>query len=171
MLVKKEPKFIEDSFISLLTYNLIPVKAKLNLNLDTKNVSKIIDEKQKDYFLKKNISFFFEYEKLYKENILLKNKLNELLNEKKNLNKLIIKLEQRIKLDKKENNKNNNTTLNTLKSYKKKKRNRRKKKEITNIYNCTFNKCNKSYPTKSSLNMHIKLKHRNQNLYNFENEK
>ena len=103
MLVKKEPKFIEDSFINLLTYNLIPVKAKLNLNIDTKNVSKIIDEKQKDYFLKKNISFFFEYEKLYKENILLKNKLNELLNEKKNLNKLIIKLEQRIKLDKKEN--------------------------------------------------------------------
>ena len=54
--------------------------------------------------------------------------------------------------------------------YRKKKRIRRKKNEIIYAYNCNFPNCNKSYPTKGSLNMHIKLKHKNDLVYNFDVE-
>ena len=45
----------------------------------------------------------------------------------------------------------------------------KQKHEINNIYNCSFPNCDKSYPTKCSLNMHIKLKHHH--LINDENNK
>lgn len=181
MITKKEPELIDDSILISITKNLIPFQDKANKDINKFNTLNDIIKIEKSYILKKNKSFFCEFQKLYKKNILLKNKLNELLNEKKNLNHLIIKLEQKINSSKNKNNENNinnvnnniqnsNKSLNIIESYRKKKRNRRKKSEINSIYNCSFNNCNKSYPTKGSLNMHIKLKHQNRKYYNFDDE-
>ena len=89
---------------------------------------------------------------------------------------MIIKLENQIKSTKKHNNgnsennnnRNNNKSIN-IELYKKKKRKRRKKSEIKSVYSCSFRHCNKKYPTKSSLNMHIKLKHQKGKSYIFDN--
>ena len=178
MIEKNEPELIDDSCLTSFNNNLIPIQDKQNIYIDKQNTSNNIIKKQKDYLNKKNKLFFRELEKLYTKNILLKNKLNEVLNEKKRLNQLIIKLEQQIKVSKKinnENNKNNlldnnknNDRLTNIELYRKKKRKRRKKNEIKNLYNCTFHNCDKSYPSKGSLNMHIKLKHQNEQFYNFD---
>ena len=48
---------------------------------------------------------------------------------------------------------------NRMNYYRKRKRKRRKKNEFICNYKCPFLNCNKSYPSKGSLNMHIKLKH------------
>ena len=58
----------------------------------------------KAFLQKKNELFFEEYKKIYSKNIILKNKLNEILNEKKRLNQLIMKLEQQMNLSKTKNN-------------------------------------------------------------------
>ena len=222
MIEKNEPELIEDSFLISFNNNIIPIQDKQDKLIDEHNISNNKIKKQKEFLNKKNKMFFNELEKLYTTNILLKNKLNEVLNEKKRLNQLIIKLEQQIKLSKKinsENNKNNllengdkkdkmskielyrkkkrkrrkkneiknsknlncgnnknnmmendekKDKLSNIELYRKKKRKRRKKNEIKNIYNCTFSNCGKSYPSKGSLNMHIKLKHQNEQFYNFD---
>ena len=84
---------------------------------------------------------------------------------------MIIKLENQVKSPKKMNYEKNGNNLminNNIEPYRKKKRKRRKKTEIQNIYNCPFHKCKKSYPSKGSLNMHIKLKHQNEKFFSFD---
>ena len=177
MIEKSEPELMDDSFFISLKNNLIPIQDITNIDIDPKKISNNIDKKNKEFISQKNKYFFTEFENLYINNILLKNKLNEVLTEKKMLNQLITKLENQIKTSKKANNinnenniiKNNNKSLN-IELYKKKKRKRRKKSEIKNIFSCTFNNCSKRYPTKSSLNMHIKLKHQKDKSYSFDNE-
>ena len=178
MIEKNEPELIEDSFLNSFNNNIIPIQDKQDKVIDEHNISNNKIKKQKEYLNKKNKMFFNELEKLYTTNILLKNKLNEVLNEKKRLNKLIIKMEQQIKLSKKINSENNKNSplengdkkdeMSKIELYRKKKRKRRKKNEIKNIYNCAFSNCGKSYPSKGSLNMHIKLKHQNEQFYNFD---
>ena len=177
MIEKNEPELVDDSFFISHKKNLIPIQDITNIDIDPQKITNNIDEKNKEYLYHKNKFFFREFENLYINNILLKNKLNEVLNEKKMLNQLITKLENQIKISKKANNlnnenniiKNNNKSLN-IELYKKKKRKRRKKSEIKNIFSCPFRNCNKRYPSKSSLNMHIKLKHQKDKLYIFDNE-
>ena len=172
MIEKNEPELADDSFLLSHANNLILIQDKTNNDIDKQVISNNIAKNQIEYINNKNKSFFFEFEKLYKTNIILKNKLNDVLSEKKRLNQLIIKLENQVKSPKKMNyEKNGNDFMinNNIEPYRKKKRKRRKKTEIENIYNCPFHKCKKSYPSKGSLNMHIKLKHQNVKFFNFEN--
>ena len=170
---KKELELIDDSSFNSFANNYFLVQDKLNAEIDKQNNN--MTKAQKDYILKKNEIFFAEYKNLYSENIILKNKLKEILNEKKRLNQLIIKLEQQMDLSKKKNNEKNdnfrnNENMKIIEPYRKIKRKRRRKCEIKNIYKCSFYNCNKSYPTKGSLNMHIKLKHQKDKFYSLENE-
>ena len=172
MIDKNEPELVDDSFLLSLANNLILIQDKTNNDIDKQVISNNIAKNQIEYINNKNKTFFFEFEKLYKTNIILKSKLNDVLSEKKRLNQLIIKLENQVKSPKKMNyEKNGNDFMinNNIEPYRKKKRKRRKKTEIENIYNCPFHKCKKSYPSKGSLNMHIKLKHQNEKFFNFEN--
>ena len=169
MITKKYPELIEVSLPTSIPKDIIPFQDKLKMDLNQPIISSIISKKEKDFIIKMNKSFFYELGKLYTKNILLKAKLNELLKEKKNLNQTIIKQEQQLKMKNKKNKnneKNNdieNINLNKKKTiiqyYRKIKRIRRKNNEIIKIFNCNFPNCNKSYPTKGSLNMHIRLKH------------
>jgi len=173
MIEKKELELIDDSSFNSFANNYFLVQDKLNAEIDKQNNN--MTKAQKDYILKKNEIFFAEYKNLYSENIILKNKLKEILNEKKRLNQLIIKLEQQMDLSKKKNNEKNdnfrtNENMKIIEPYRKIKRKRRRKCEIKNIYKCSFYNCNKSYPTKGSLNMHIKLKHQKDKFYSLENE-
>ena len=175
MIEKKELELIDDSSLNSFTNNYFLVQDKLNVEIDNQNTFNNITKSQKDYILKKNEIFFEGCKSLYSENIILKNKLNEILNEKKRLNQLIIKLEQQMDLSKKKNNErndnfSNNENMKIIEPYRKIKRKRRRKCEIKNIYKCSFYNCNKSYPTKGSLNMHIKLKHQKDKFYSLENE-
>ena len=121
---------------------------------------------QKEFIKKTNNSFFNEFVKLYEKNMFLKSQLNEILKEKNKLSQIIIKLE---KEKKKKNKEGKEIELNDIMNinyenmifYRKSKKVRRKKKDINYIYNCFFPNCNKSYPRKNSLNLHIKLKHKN----------
>ena len=173
MIPKKDPELIEVSIPMSFPKDIIPIQDKIDINLNHQFISSNITKKEKDFIIKTNKSFFYEFGKLYTKNILLKAKLNELLNEKKKLSQIVIKKENQIKKKnnekKKENNNNdnNNKTDNVIQYYKKRKRIRRKKNEIINSYYCEFPNCNKSYPTKGSLNMHIKLKHHQDITYNF----
>ena len=92
MIEKNEPELIDDSCLTSFNNNLIPIQDKQNIYIDTQNISNNIIKNEKDFLNKKNKLFFRELEKLYTKNILLKNKLNEVLNENKRLNQLIIKL-------------------------------------------------------------------------------
>lgn len=61
---------------------------------------------------------------------------------------------------KKDDKENNNIFKKIIDNYYiSRKRKRRKKTELNNIHICTYPSCEKSYPTKGSLKMHIKLKH------------
>ena len=178
MIEKKEPELIEVSLPMSFSKDIIPIQDKLNIDLDQKIIFSIISKKERDFIIKTNKSFYHEFGKLYSKNILLKAKLNELLKEKKSLSQIIIKKEQQIKKYKKKKKEeiysveenNNNKSINIMQYYRKKKRIRRKKKEINYIYNCNFPNCNKKYPTKGSLNMHIKLKHQKNMIYNYSKE-
>ena len=113
-----------------------------------------------------NNSFFNEFVKLYTKNLFLKSQLNKILNEKKKLSQIIIKLEQKRKKKNKEGKEveieinNNNINCENIIFYRKTKKIRRKKKDINYIYKCNFPNCNKSYPRKNFLNLHIRLKHK-----------
>ena len=175
MIKKKDPELIELSLPNSFSKDIIPIQDKLNIDLNQQIISSIISKKENDFIIKTNKSFFHEFGKLYSKNILLKAKLNELLKEKKSLSQIIIKQEQQIKKEKKTKKEdniiveeiNNNKITNNVQYYRKKKRIRRKKKEIICVCNCTFPNCNKKYPTKGSLNMHIKLKHQKDMIYNY----
>ena len=145
MIGKQNSNLNEGAFPILFSDNIIP--------------------EQKEFITNTNNSFFNEFVKLYTKNLFLKSQLNEILQEKKELSKIILKLEQekkkKIKEGKKiEINDNMNINYENMIFYKKTKKVRRKKKDINYIYNCYFPNCNKSYPRKNSLNLHIKLKHK-----------
>ncbi len=182
MITKNGPELIEVSLPFSFQKNKNTIQDKQIKNLNEENQSSYITKKQKDFIIATNKSFFHEFGNVYTQNILLKSKLNELLNEKKELNQIIIKKEnqrKKIKKLKKSNSEykeekkdidDNNSDENAVTYYRKKKRIRRKKNEIKYVYNCSFHNCNKSYPTKGSLNMHIKLKHKNDLGFNFNAE-
>jgi len=175
MIEEKELELIDDSNIISFKNKHFFVQDKLNRETDNQNAFDNMTKVQKAFLLKKNELFFEEYKNIYSKNIILKNKLNEILNEKKRLNQLIMKLEQQMNLSKNKNNikndnSNNDGSMSMIEPYRKIKRKRRKKSEIKNIYKCSFYNCKKSYPTKGSLNMHIKLKHQKEKFYSLENE-
>ena len=126
----------------------------------------IISKAQKEFINKSNTEFFTKFKIIYMKNIELNNKLNELIAERKRLKDIIIKLDKKLKNKNIINNdiKNDNDSLinkNIITPYRKRKR--RKKIEISNKYYCTFPNCDKGYPSKCSLNKHIKLKHSKNN--------
>ena len=175
MIKKEDPELIEVSSPMSFSKHIIPIQDKTNVDLNPKIICSIITKKQKDFIIKTNKSFYIEFGKLYTKNILLKTKLSELLNEKKRLNQAIIKNEIQMKKQINENSQKNDLNYeiinkNVLKYYRKRKRVRRRKNEIIYNYYCNYPDCNKSYPSKGSLNMHIKLKHQNNLKYNFSNE-
>ena len=167
MIKNKDLELIELSLPMSFSKDIIPIQDKLNIDIKQQIISSIISKKENDFIIKINKSFYHEFGKLYSKNILLRAKLNELLKEKKTLSQIIIKQEQQIKKEKrkkKEENyiveeNDNNKSKNNIQYYRNKKRIRRKKKDIIYVYNCSFPNCSKKYPTKGSLNMHIKLKH------------
>ena len=176
MIKEKELELIEDSNIISFKNNHFLIQDKLNRETDNQNAFDNMTKVHKAFLQKKNELFFEEYKNMYSKNIILKNKLNEILNEKKRLNQLIMKLEQQINLSKNKNNgikidnSNNDGTMSIIEPYRKIKRKRRKKCEIKTVYKCSFHNCKKSYPTKGSLNMHIKLKHQKEKFYSLANE-
>ena len=145
---------------------MIPIQDKLKEEYNLQIFSPNITNKQKELIIETNKSFFNEFSKLYYKNIFLKNKLANALDEKKKLNQIIMKHEQEIsknnKINGEKKNKEDDDNImieNRMNYYRKRKRKRRKKSEVICNYKCPFLKCNKSYPSKGSLNMHIKLKH------------
>ena len=101
MIEKSEPELMDDSFFISLKNNLIPIQDITNIDIDPKKISNNIDKKNKEFISQKNKYFFTEFENLYINKIIIKNKLNEVLTEKKMLNQLIAKLENQIKASKK----------------------------------------------------------------------
>ena len=166
MFAKKYPELFTTSLQMTFPHSITPIQDVLNeeynLNLIYPNISK----KESELIIQTNKTFFKEFSKLYNENILLKNKLAKALEEKKKLNQYINKQEQEIIKTNKINGEiiveeNNGKIIaeKKMELYRKRKRQRRKKSEVVCLYNCSFLNCNKSYPSKGSLNMHIKLKH------------
>ena len=156
----------EASLPNILSNNMIPIQDSLKEEYNLQFVSPNITNKQKELIIETNKSFFKEFSKLYYKNIFLKNKLAKALDEKKKLNQLIMKNEQEISKSnkingekKKEEDDESMRKENRMNYYRKRKRKRRKKNEFICNYKCPFLNCNKSYPSKGSLNMHIKLKH------------
>ena len=174
MFAKKYPELFTTSLQMTFPHSITPIQDVLNeeynLNLIYPNISK----KESELIIQTNKTFFKEFSKLYNENILLKNKLAKALEEKKKLNQYINKQEQEIIKTNKINGEiiveeNNGKIIaeKKMELYRKRKRQRRKKSEVVCLYNCSFVNCNKSYPSKGSLNMHIKLKHKQEGFYKF----
>ena len=159
MINKKDPDIIGVSFPLSFPRNIIPNQDILNMDLNHQIISSNLTKTQKEFIIKTNKSFFKEFINLYTKNILLKAKLNEILDEKKNLSQKILKLEEERKKSIKLNKMRKDIIEDAIKLYRKSKRIRRKKSEITYVYKCDFPNCQKRYPSKGSLNMHIKLKH------------
>ena len=157
---------IKASLPKIFSNSMIPIQDKLKEEYNLQIFSPNITNKQKELIIETNKSFFNEFSKLYYKNIFLKNKLANALDEKKKLNQIIMKHEQEIsknnKINGEKKNKEDDDNImieNRMNYYRKRKRKRRKKSEVICNYKCPFLKCNKSYPSKGSLNMHIKLKH------------
>ena len=92
MINKKEPDIIGVSFPLSFPRNIIPNQDILNMDLNHQIISSNLTKTQKEFIIKTNKSFFKEFINLYTKNILLKAKLNEILDEKKNLSQKILKL-------------------------------------------------------------------------------
>ena len=170
MIKEKNLDYFGNSLQMLFQNNMISNQDNINSTFNQQIELFKITKKQNDFIIRNNKSFYQKFKNLLLKNIELKNKLNEVTAEKKRLYDIIIKMEHKIKnsnsLDNKEvksksqNIKNNITNI--IIPYNKRKRIRRKKTELLYIYNCDYPDCDKSYPSKSSLNMHIKLKHQKQ---------
>ena len=154
---------IEASLPKIFSNSMIPIQDKLKEEYNLQIFSPNITNKQKELIIETNKSFFNEFSKLYYQNILLKNRLLKVLDEKKKLNQIIIKYEQEISKSQKEKKIEETNIMdnkeNRINIFRKRKRKRRKKSEVISKYKCPFLNCNKSYPSVGSLNMHIKLKH------------
>ena len=165
MYAKHDTEIFEASIPIIFSNNIIPIQDKLDEEYNLQFFSKNITNKQKEFIIETNKSFFNEFSKLYYENIFLKNKLAKVLDEKKKLNQIITKHEQEISKGNKMNGeikmeeKEEKMKENRMNFYRKRKRKRRKKSEVICKYECPYLNCNKSYPSKGSLNMHIKIKH------------
>ncbi len=173
MIKEKYQKAIEASLQLKYQSNINHFQDNIYSSINHQILPNCVTPKQEEFIIKNNKLFYKEYKQLYKKNIELRNKLNEVIEEKKTLNDKINKLLKQNKkftdLNNKElfNNSNDkNHYINIINSYIKTKRKRKKKTEIISKYNCIYNNCNKSYPSKASLNMHIKLKH--QKKYSFD---
>ena len=163
----------KDLFLSIksqapnkMNYNssLLPNNCFTEKEIIIPTVPDVISNEQKEAIISTNKLYFYRYEKKYVQNNLLKLRLKELLNKKKEykniLNNLLLK-----------QNKNGNTNLNENSQIKKdldniqnnfyisRKRKRRKKSQITYKYKCNYLNCNKKYSTEGCLNQHMKLKH------------
>ena len=174
MFTKNFTEIFEASFQMAFPHSITPIQDVLNEGYNHHLIYPNISKKEKELIIQTNKSFFKEFSKLYNENILLKNKLAKALEEKKKLNQYIIKHEQEIIKTNKNNgeiimDENNGKIIaeKRMELYRKRKRQRRKKSEVVCLYNCSFVNCNKSYPSKGSLNMHIKLKHKQEGFYKF----
>lgn len=172
MLRTKHIELLQKSLQMESKNNIISNQDNINLESNQQFSSLFITKNQKEFIFRNNKSFFNDFIKTYKKNVELKNELKELISEKDNLYRKIIKLESKInnksKLNNKEINSNNkeinNNDINNVIPYNKRKRRRRKKEEIIKKYNCTFPNCDKIYPSKCSLKMHIRLKHQHNNI-------
>ena len=173
MLGEKNIEVLQNPLQIKFQNNIISNQDIINLESNQQISPLFITNNQKEFIIRNNKSFFNDFKKTYKENIELRNKLREIISEKKNLFRKIIKMEEdkikNTKLNSQEINSNkrerNNNDINLFIPYNKRKRRRRKKKEIINKYNCNFPNCDKRYPSKCSLNMHIRLKHMHKNKY------
>ena len=167
MFKKQNIDLLEYQLKSKTQENINSFQDNLNWGGNNKFNPIIITKKEQDFIIKNNLLFYKEFQKAYIKNIELKKKLSEINYEKNRLKETIDIIEQKLKYSNKINNKEinknngfiNNNEKKIVSYYDKRKRIRRKKTEIINKYNCTFPDCNKSYPTNSSLRMHIKLKH------------
>ena len=161
MIKEKNLDYFGNSLQMLFQNNMISNQDNINSTFNQQIELFKITKKQNDFIIRNNKSFYQKFKNLLLKNIELKNKLNEVTAEKKRLYDIIIKMEQKIKKSKNiDNTIINNNISNIINPYNKRKRIRRKKTELLNIYNCDYPDCDKSYPSKSSLNMHIKLKHK-----------
>lgn len=100
-----------------------------------------------------NYQFYKEYCRLYFANKALTNRLQQLLNEKQEL---------QFKLNRLESNKRKHEEALGMTfdiAEEKRKRHRRTATEIARHYRCPLEDCPKSYGSEGSLNQHIKLKH------------
>ena len=177
MIEEKYPKAIETLLQFQFQRNINHFQDNIYSSLNHQFIPSFITPKQEDFIIKNNKLFYKEYKQLYKKNIELRNKLNEIIEEKKSLNDKINKFLQQNKkftnLNIKELFNNSNDKIhyvNILNTYIKTKRKRKKKAEIITKYTCSYPNCNKNYPSKCSLNMHIKLKHQNQYSLDFLKE-
>ena len=172
MIPPKHQDLIETSVYRTFSNRINLFQDKSALRLEESIMIPNITNNQRKFIDEKNKYFFEEFKKIFTKNILLRKRLNELLLCKKELHQQIIKLQQKTKNTKnksksEEKEKNNDNSKSKIKlpffeianPYFKKKRKRRRKSELISKHNCFYPNCNKSYPTKSSLNMHIKLKH------------
>ena len=158
---EKNQENLNDSFSQHTKKYLISNQDNIYPGFNQQNPILYISKKEKEFITQNNKLFYKEFKILFRKNIELKNKLNEINTEKKRLYDIIIKKEQifnNFNTINKDNLNKDNISISFI-PYNKKKRIRRPKNEINNIYNCSFPNCDKSYPTKCSLNMHIKLKH------------
>ena len=177
MFTKNFPEIFESLFPISFTHNITSIQDVLNEEHNLHLIYPNITSKERDLIIQTNKSFFKEFAKLYNENILLKNKLAKALEEKKKLNQIIIKNEQEIIKNNKTNGElivqENNGKIfgeKMMELYRKRKRKRRKKSEVVCVCKCPYLNCYKSYPSKGSLNMHIKLKHKQEGFYKFRTD-
>ena len=107
--------------------------------------------------------FYKEYCRLYYANIILTNRLQQLLDEKQDLGYKLNRLEVSgfMNLTVQSNKRKHEEVLNMPFEIdnEKKKRHRRTATEIARHYKCPIEDCPKSYGSEGSLNQHIKLKH------------
>ena len=176
MINKRKQEVIEVSIPKKIPNPLNQYQDKLSFDSDQHMMTTNITKKQKDFVIQNNKYFFGEFCKLYTKNILLQSKLKELLIEKKKLNQIIIKQEQQSHIKKPQKSEEKEIIKNKIKSeiidpYFKKKRKRRKKTELVNRHKCPYPNCEKSYPSKGSLNMHVKIKHLPQKSLYYFNDK
>ena len=166
MYAKQDTEMFKASLSKIFSNNIIPIQGKQNEEYNLQIFCPNITNKQKEFIIETNKLFFKEFSKQYYNNIFLKNKLAKVLDEKKKLNQIIMKHEHEFSKNNKINGENkmeeNEEKIkgNKMNFYRKRKRKRRKKNEVICKYKCPYLNCNKSYPSKGSLNMHIKLKHK-----------
>lgn len=170
MINKQGTALIKGPFPRICMVQLNPLQAKFNSQLSQFPIYDNVIGNEEEYFKQRNKTFFRNFSNLHHINLDLKYRLFNLINEKRNLKQIILKLEQQILKDTKKTeekidtniiNDNNKSTIVTkiIDNYIKRKRKRRKKSELVTLHYCNYPNCNKSYPSKGSLKMHIKLKH------------
>ena len=96
MFPKSFAEVFEASLSIPFTNNIIPIQDILNEELNLTFVSPNITNKEREFIIDTNKSYFNKLSQIYYMNVLLKSKLAKVLEEKKRLNQIIIKHEQEI---------------------------------------------------------------------------